>query len=187
MHDVLIKEIGWERDLEKTAESLSPKVVLIVRHPCAVVCSLLKGQRRGLIPGEHREHWLSIRQHECSDLGFRSSTVLAMNSHEFSALRWLLENYAYQSVLERCPNSHVVVYEQLCQEPLKIASRHFDFLGWPMELETERFINDSTGIHQSLQGFLNRIMNRYFGVYRNTIRVAESWKSELPVRVQKSI
>lgn len=102
-----------------------------------------------------------------------------MDVYEFSALQWLLENVTYLRVLENYGRTFLVVYEQLCVDPLKIANCLFEFLRWPMGLETERFINDSTGRQQSFEGRLKRIVNRYFGIYKDTTRVAESWRSGL--------
>lgn len=186
-HDLLIKEVSWARYLEKTIDSLSPELILVIRHPCAVISSLVKGRQLGLMPKEDRNAWLRVHKDGVRDVGFSASCVLAMDDYEFLALDWLLENLTYQRVLENRRRTFLVVYERLCEDPLRIAYCLFEFLGWPMGPETKRFIDTSTGNRGSISGSLRRVFHRYFGVYRDTSRVSESWKSELPNLVKERI
>jgi Sulfotransferase domain len=186
-YDLLIKEVDWARHLKSTVRSLSPDVILIVRHPCAVCRSLLRGQLLGLMPREERRSWLHVHEEDCRAHGYPSSAVLAMDDYEFLALNWLLQNLTYQRVLENNPRAVVVVYEELCQNPLKIAGSLFQFLDWPMEAETQRFIELSTGRRHSFLSAIRRARSRYFGVFADQAQALDSWKTRLSRRAQKRI
>jgi hypothetical protein len=186
-HHLLIKEVDWARHLEATIRCISADVIWIIRHPCAVVASLRKGQRLGLMPVEERRLWLRTNEAQCLHVAFNADSVLAMRDHEFLALNWLLQNLTTQRVLEGNPRAVVVVYEELCKEPLRIAESLFEFLGWPIGHETREFIEVSTGARRSFLGALRPANYRYFGVYRSQRRVRQSWKTRLSGRDKAEI
>jgi hypothetical protein len=185
--DLLIKEVDWARHLESTLRWLAPDAILILRHPCAVVSSLLRGQRRGLMPKEERSGWLHVHEEECRHLGYNPSSVLAMDECEFLALNWLIQNLTYQRVLESRPRTAIVVYEELCGDPLKITDSLFQFLGWSLGPKTREFIELSTGLRRSVLADWRRASNRYFGLYKDRTRVLEAWKTEMKPREKEEI
>jgi len=186
-YDLLIKEVDWARHLESTIRSLSPDVILIIRHPCGVVASLVKGQRLGVMPREERQSWLRVNEEDCRHLGFRRSSVLAMDEHKFLALNWLLQNLISQRVLESHPRAAFVVYEELCRDPVRITESLFQFLSWPIRPETRQFIELTTGRGHSFLGDLRRANNSYFGVFKKRTRVLHSWKTDLSDQAKEEI
>ena len=178
-YDLLIKEVDWARHLESTIRALLAEVILIIRHPCSVVGSLIKGKRLGLMPEQDRHTWMRPRVEECRHLGYSSSSVLSMDDYEFHALDWLLQNLTYRRILRGHPRAAVIVYEELSSEPLVSAESLFRFLDWSIGPETQRFIELSTGLRHSVPSDLERVLNRYFGVIKDRIKVSESWKAVL--------
>jgi hypothetical protein len=178
-YDLLIKEVDWARHFEPTIWALSAEVILIIRHPCAVVGSLIKGKRLGLMPEEDRHAWIEAHAEECRHLGYSPSSVLSMDDCEFHALDWLLQNLTYRRVLRCHPRAAVIVYEELCRDPLRSAESLFQFLDWPMGSATRRFIELSTGLRHSVPSDLARVINRYHGVIKDRAKVSESWKAVL--------
>jgi hypothetical protein len=185
-YDLLIKDVDWGLHINTIVDSLECHVIHIIRHPCAVISSVLRGQRLGLMPANDRHSWLLTNEHVCRPLGYGPASVLAMDDHEFLALSWLVENYLTQRQLERQPGT-TVVYEELCRIPVDVAEALFRHLGWPMGPRTRTFIELSTGIRHSLLADLQRATNRYFGVFRDRTKVLDSWKAELSDQVIKGI
>src|SRR5206468_3398810 len=46
--DLLVKEIGWTSQIERIVRGLAPELIVILRDPCAVVGSILRGLRLGM-------------------------------------------------------------------------------------------------------------------------------------------
>jgi hypothetical protein len=177
--DLLIKDIDWSKHTESLVRATDPIVINIVRHPCAVAASLLRGQRLGLMPGHDRSRWLAEHEHLCMELGYYRDNVLRMQPCEFLGLEWLVQNVSYSNVVQAHQRSHLVVYEDLCREPLATTACVFDFLGWKMEPQTLRFIERSTQERKSRLLDWLQAKHTYFGVLKNPIKAAEGWKTEL--------
>ena len=185
--NLLIKDVDWGLHFEATVRSLSPDVILICRHPCAVVSSRLEGQRLGRMARVERHGWLRDHHDDCLRLGYRASSVLAMAEHELLALEWLIQNLTYHRVLENQARVAIVVYQELCRDPVRIVESLFRFLDWPMGPGTRRFIERSTGMRRSFLGTSRLANHRYFGVFRNQTWNSESWKTKLSDRVKEEI
>jgi hypothetical protein len=178
-YDLLVKEIAWSKHVEAIVHSLQPWLVIIVRHPCGVVASLLQGQRLGLMPADDRANWLSHYESISRELGYPPEAVGRMTPCEFLALQWLCENTAYREIAGRYHRSLSIVYERLCRSPRGVCESIFEFLGWEMNRQTERFLDKSTRAQNT--GWLAWLQGKhpYFGVIKNPLRSAESWKAKL--------
>lgn len=185
--DLLIKEVDWARHTLALVQALDPELLLIVRHPCAVVASILRGQRLGLMAPSDRSPWYQEHQPWCERAGFRWEAIRHMQVVEFLALQWLVQNLAYQAAVKTHRRSHVVVYEELCDRPLSVTQAVFAFLGWKMGRQTFRFLGRSTRgetipIRTWLQG-----KQTYFGVLKDPERSRDAWKTELTGREQDQV
>ncbi|NIR49309.1 sulfotransferase domain-containing protein [candidate division KSB1 bacterium] len=106
------------------------KIVLVLRHPCAVACSKLK-----LGWGSHLELLLSQYQLMNDYLEpFRSEIVTAETSFEKHIFLWCIENYVPLQQFKRA-EIHLVFYEHFCHNPEREIQRLFRFLGMPFKEE----------------------------------------------------
>jgi hypothetical protein len=114
--------LGWVEAITKgIGSSLRP--ILLIRHPCAVVASMLRGAELGVMapPGGLGQllDTLSAR-----DLGIDSRTFRPSDEVESIAWNWLLANAeAYQAV--KTSGGSIVIYEKLVSGGADAAVRLF--------------------------------------------------------------
>jgi hypothetical protein len=80
-----------------------------------------------------------------------------------------------------------VVYEDLCNDPLKVTQGVFKFLGWDLTSSTARFIEQSTRERRIRLLDWVQAKHPYFGVLKNSSQSAQAWKTELTERQQAQI
>ena len=69
----------------------------------------------------------------------------------------------------------IVVYEDLCIDPLNKTKEIFDFLGWQIEPKTEDFVNASTSGTAST----SNSSKSYYSVYRDPRKSMSKWREQL--------
>jgi hypothetical protein len=176
----LVKEVDWHPRLPQV-DGIDPQhLIIIVRHPCAVVCSRLTGIRLGVMVEHDRDAWLRLNIARVEVAGFTAREVARMSPWQFYALDWLLENQEYRALASRHPRCTTVTFEELCRDPLRVAGNLFRKLGWEPGQRMEQFIQ-SSGTTLRPAGLLRRLLpgNWYFGIYRNSEAEADKWRSLL--------
>ena len=179
--DLLIKEVDWQLHCASLVDSLNPdRVIFIVRHPCAVVCSRLNGLRMGVMPGHDRAEWVASHRERIAAVGFEAQQVIKMSAWGFYALDWLLQNLEYQRLARSRPGCQTVVFESLCQDPDRVAGDLFESLGWEKPAATTRFIRAS-GRPSWKRAMMGRISNwrTYYDLHRDPGEAAGKWQSLL--------
>jgi hypothetical protein len=147
------------------------KLVLIVRHPGGYLNSIFTG----------------ARLHGWTDVGTKKrlgSTVLPFpraehlqytdafeNGSDFERelIYWIVANETPIMELGDSPSLKIVVYEELCARPVEITEDLFRFIGLPVDDCTRQFLRDSTSQERS----------GYHDVYKNPVRAANKWRTEL--------
>lgn len=151
--------------------------VLLLRHPCGHVASMLRGHVIGKFRGgegpaagipEAIEHRYGIPPGQFLDLAEPVQ----------HALYWALRNDTALEQLLGHPRLKVLRYEDLCADPIGGARSLLEFAGLDWHAQTERFLQDSTTHAGPV---------RYYGVFRNTAAAAEQWRRELDPGIQRAI
>jgi hypothetical protein len=138
---VVIKEVAlWA--LHWLVHRYQPRTILLVRHPVAVLLSYVK------------VGW--IRLDVQANKNFMNTQA--------KALRWAFDT------LQHYPNHKVVVYEELCANPLMAFKPLFEFAGLDWSQPVEQFIleHSSDGQHEDP-----------YSTHRNSREMANAWKGEL--------
>jgi hypothetical protein len=185
--ELVVKNVDWSRHVGRIVRGLEPVLVLIMRHPCGVVASLLRGQGLGLMAKRDRGRWLEQHKALCDRLGFGAAGVRRMEPWEFLSLEWLVQNVEYLEVLGTHRPCRLVVYEDLCRAPEIVTRDLFDFLGWEMGPQTRRFLRTNTSASSSLLSDWLQAKHPYFSVRKNSRRAAASWRTQLRPRQQEQI
>lgn len=186
-YQLLVKEVEWALHAHAMVGVMRPRLILIYRHPCAVVASQLEGHRLGLLNGRSAEEWLENHEPIASRLGYSRAEVLRLRPFEFAALRWLATNRLYQELKSAYADTLEVVYERLCTDPLGESRKVFEFLGWEFAPVTERFIRKSTSQGEtSLAGRL-QFQHPYFRIMRDPNVSMSAWKEKLTADEQERI
>lgn len=144
------------------------KTVVVVRHPCGQVASVIRGMESGYLASA--AIGAMARMEQAKRRGLTEEALRALPREQQLAWNWALLNEKGLEDVEGDPNVLVVRYEDLCHEPVAMAQRMFAFAGLEWHPQTERFLDVSSTYRGS---------ERYFQVVRNSARAATKWKEQL--------
>jgi hypothetical protein len=158
------------------------RTVLILRHPCGQVASVMRGARQQRfdlrtpgsdLPLDEERAMAFARAHGVSPAVFR-----ALPQAGQYAWSWRAFNEPAYAALAGQDNVYVVVYEALCLSPEVLGRAILQFVGLDWHPQTAAFIADSTR-HQGAAG--------YYAIVRNAIAAAENWRWRMPQTDQAAV
>jgi hypothetical protein len=158
------------------------RIVYIVRHPCGVAASLLRGeQTTKFSDGPASEDFgffkLLAETEQARSRGLTLERFQAMSPVERVAWRWAILNDKALDDLEGVPNCKLVRYEELCERPVEVSRDLFDFSGLSWNAQTERFIERSTSGEDASS----------YAVFKNPLLSAYKWREQLAPEIIESI
>ena len=151
------------------------RAILILRHPCAYIASVLSGesQRRFTDPAPASEdyeifEWLLAAcprgsNHPSLD------TLKRLKPLERLAWRWVLTNEKAMADIAGIESCAYVRYEDVCAEPFCKAWEMLNFAGLLWDPQVKNFIHQSTSHHSE----------RYYSVFKDPAISATKWQSQL--------
>jgi hypothetical protein len=150
------------------------KVVHLVRNPYAQIASELRIDARD--PDRSKAHFRQRVEQIRADSSLTAYHPLACNALDRGwvfqmALVWRVSN---ELLLEdTLLDKRLVVYERLCAEPMKVVADLFDYLGWKLSPQTERYVRDTSEISPS------EAESGLFSVRKNAEESLTRWRAEL--------
>jgi Sulfotransferase family len=150
------------------------RCILLMRHPCGQIASVLRGYVSGQIqgppPSEHfRVFEMLLDTDQARVHGLTMDALRAMHPVERMAWRWVLMLEKAVADTTGLANCRLLRYEDLCAAPVEGARELFGFTGLGWHSRTEEFIRASTDGES----------DRYFGLHKNPGRSASKWQNEL--------
>ena len=148
--------------------------VLILRHPCGQIASLVRGHEISKLPGplpseDYGLLEILIETAQAQAAGLTLLKLRKMHSVERMAWMWVLFLDKAICDIEGMANCHVLRYEDLCDSPLAVARTLFELTKLSWHSQTEKFIAESTA----------KDRDRYFGVQKDPRRSAQKWRTEI--------
>jgi hypothetical protein len=140
--------------------------VLLIRHPCGYLGSMLRGEE---IEGFTSFHALGrlLNTRSAKRLDVNPAALQSADRVEMLAWNWLLSNAeAYPAV--RAAGGDTVVYEKLTADPQRETRALFDHVGLNWAPETGAFLQQSAAKEGG-----------YYSVYRDPAEAAGRWRKEL--------
>ncbi|WP_199610870.1 sulfotransferase [Flocculibacter collagenilyticus] len=167
-----IESMGRVAALAKAKPDL--KIVMLVRHPCAVINSEIKGEASNKFSSHTHiyENWGLFEKILGADIAKEHELTIdkikAMEPVERLAWRWLIyyKQLEKSSELENCKMFH---YEELCNDPLNNFTEVFNFLGLPYDEQVKAYLHESTSSHSE----------SYYSTSKDPKKAAHSWKQKL--------
>jgi hypothetical protein len=158
-HTLVFKENRYQSMLEPMLRRMPYlKGVGIVRHPCAVLNSWCKNPKEFPSGSEILREW---RFGNCKNKG---------NEDYFGYYKWKEVAHMYLDLRDKYPDRFTLLrYEDAVYAPERTISELFNFLGMSYDEATQRFVRESTTVHE----------DSYYAVYKSK-SVADKWRSELP-------
>jgi hypothetical protein len=159
--------------------------IRITRHPCACISSTLRGEAQrkfsSAIPASEDYGIMQIfLEAAVRNHGLTIDHLRQLHPVERLAWIWVLVNEKAADearALDRCTS---VRYEDVCLEPTNKMKELFSFSGLDWTEQTSDFIKASTlGIQPGKFDELTQNSRRYYGIFRDPVRAADKWKSEM--------
>lgn len=178
-HYLAIKNRPFD-GLEQIMHHLRAKALILVRHPCAVVSSWRHGIQIGAMPQTAIDPvavWPSLST-QLEPLGFTQVQLSRMSPLGILALNWLSDQVMFRRFESGPLDSHVLVYEDVVDEPAPRWRAAYEWLGLPYDRAVERFLDDSSRSGFDLRTWLGDRYS-YFSVKRAKNSTLDTWKQKL--------
>ncbi len=151
------------------------RCVIIFRHPCGYVASVLRGESKRKFEGgtPSSEDWgvfaMLANLPQAKERNLDLPAIKRMTAVERLALKWALYYEHVLAETEGLQNVIAVRYEDFCERPMEETRRAFQHCRLKWAPETESFISSSTSHTNS----------EYYSVFKNPMEAAWKWRKEL--------
>ena len=146
------------------------RFIHIVRHPCAVVNSRLRGIKSKLMAGKIYMQ-TPFEAGMADGYPFSLEELEALSFEEQSAFLWMICNQWIHDSMAGRQGYLMVCYEDLCRDLEATTRRMFDFAGLSWNPQTEAFIR---ALETSDTGNAG-----YFSVMRSPVTSLDKWRDQL--------
>jgi hypothetical protein len=153
------------------------RFVFVLRHPCGQVESTLRGQTQGKFSTGVFVHDV-LRTPGAQRYGLTEEWLNAASHVEQLAWHWATMNELILDAMSGHENAKLVLYEDLCADPMGEAQDLFSFSRLSWNHQTEDFIRRSTSFGGT---------ERYFSVFRDAAAAADKWRTALGEEDQRVI
>lgn len=151
------------------------RAILIIRHPCGYVASVLRGEAKGKFASStpsDQDFGVYAKMMEIPQArshGLTLDGIRRMQPVERLAWRWVLFNEKAMNDVAGLSNCSSVSYEDLCRDPITQAGKLFAFSGLKWNEQTETFIRQSTASNNA----------SYYSIFKDPQKSANQWKTDL--------
>jgi hypothetical protein len=144
--------------------------VYLIRHPCGVVGSKLRGAQLGkLPPGEAYSDWLRFTlAREC---GLQQHHLASWSQLEIAAWGWTLTNDFVLRTASSQPNVCLLSYDALCRDPLAMTQAVFANVGVSWSEQTADYLRSCLRTDSTATA--------YYSTRQNPAAAAFRWQTEL--------
>lgn len=151
------------------------RLIHIVRHPAAVVNSVLKGEKQGRFKDnrsiadsvERLSQLCQLKQAVEHDLCLEK----LRSYHPVQVMAWWWVICTEKSILD-CQSTDrgkIIIYEELCSRPMEVMKGVYSYLGLKFDEHSIKCI----------EALCNKHSQRYYSVHRIPEKAAKAWKNEL--------
>jgi hypothetical protein len=173
---IVWKSIESTGRLGVLVRSITTRSILILRHPCGYVASVLRGeaQRKFGDTACSSEDYgileMLLDTQPARVCGLTMAALRVAEPVERLAWQWRLFNDKALAEIQGRKDVLVIRYEDLCAAPVKQVENLFRFAGLSWAGQTERFLAASTSARRS----------GYYSVFKDPREAAWGWRRELP-------
>jgi hypothetical protein len=180
---VVIKSVRLSSGIGAFARTYpSGRAVLILRHPCGQVASVMRGARDARFtlaePGTDMPYNEAEAAQFAARHGVNTPAFQRLPDAAKYAWSWRTFNETAWAAVSGQSNVRVVVFETLCARPAAEAQAILAFAGLTWHGQTQAFLAHST----SYGGAAG-----YYAVVRNSITVAERWRTAMAAEDQDAV
>ncbi|HEY9111294.1 MAG TPA: sulfotransferase [Rhodanobacteraceae bacterium] len=155
------------------------RVIHLMRHPCGHVASVLHGRTTHRFDGEASDtddSWrlkMLLETATGRPYAARLDDLKELTHAEQLAWIWMITHEKVLADTAHSENVLTVRYEDVCDEPVAMTRKMFEFAGLRWHPQTESFVRASTETTRSTTD------TDYYSVFKPPRASAEHWRSEL--------
>ena len=167
IHEYLVfKHVRFHHVLTNLLSKSNLKLIMVIRHPCAVINSWIKAPKEFLPEWDPAKEWYTA---ESKNRG----RVEEYYGYE----KWKELTVLFINLKKRYPErTYLLKYQDLITNTTQQVTDLFNFCNIPIGRQTYQFLQKSTSGHTE----------HPYGVYRSKIH-DDDWKTSLPVYIQNEI
>jgi|SRR5580704_10225757 hypothetical protein len=147
--------------------------ILLLRHPCGHVASLLRGEASHKFPYPPSEDYgmfeILLGTAPARRRRLTLDHIISMHPTERLAWRWVIFHEKALQDIEGMDGCMSIRYEDICAEPQLHARKMLEFCGLSWSSATASFLKNSTATENK----------KYYSVFKDPLRSAMRWQSDL--------
>jgi hypothetical protein len=166
-YQIVIKDVTTFMNLEWIYDRYNPLVVVLLRHPCAVVLSQLREAR---VPQPQME--IMLAQDELFEdhlHKYKSVMESAVSTTEMLTALWAAKHKVVANVLENHPDWRLQSYDDLCEAPTEQFKAIYNFFGLKWTKAVERTVIEHSSLHEDGMYSIRRISKLQAGKWKKEI------------------
>ena len=166
--------------LDRILESIHADAILLLRHPCGVVSSWLRGMRMGVMQANSADPvavW--ARYSACLEpLGFTAQRLSSMSDAGVLAVNWLVDTLLFRQYENSRMRTRTIVYEDLVRNPVGEWRQIFEWMEMTFDPAVESFLTRSSKPAFDVRSLLGKRYS-YFSVQRSEKSPVEAWRTDM--------
>lgn len=168
-----IESLGRMSYFSETIENA--KCLHIVRNPAGYISSVIRGEEKKTFQSatpsseDYQLFDLLLETSRGKSLGYSLSDLKNLSPIERLAIRWRLYNEIAYDQCQNHSNYQLLMYENMCRNPLEKTKKIFDFCDLSWNEQTANFVNES----------ISQNKDAYYSVFKSPLEAAYKWKSNL--------
>ena len=185
---MVVKEVTHERTMRNLLERTGMRCVYLVRHPCAVVSSTLRGQAKGLMSTGRQGIVDDLLRAFSPELAERFvPRVEAMGPMEREAVLWRMDVEMGFRAAEASPRGRVVLYERFCDDPVGESRGMFEHLGLAFTQATLDFLEQGGEGEEGGGTRGEAAIDEYFSVHRDPAKSKQKWRKRVSAEEERAV
>ncbi|MFN9717468.1 MAG: hypothetical protein ACK58L_02175 [Planctomycetota bacterium] len=178
-HRLVIKNRPFP-GLDRVLHAIRAEALLLLRHPCGVVSSWLRGIEMGVMDASSLDvnHVWELYAHLIEPIGFTKSQLAGMSPAGILAVNWLVDSVLFRQYQSSGMRTRTIVYCDLVRNPIIEWTRVFEWMGLSMVPSVEQFLSHSANSFFDPRKLLGKRYT-YFSVKRSDNSPLTAWKKHL--------
>ena len=178
-HRLVIKNRPFPH-LDRVLQAINADAILLLRHPCGVVSSWMRGIKLGVMAADSADPanvWALYSEY-LEPVGITPHELSQMSPAGVLAVNWLVDTLIFREYQNSRMRTRMVVYCDLVRNPVEEWTRVFDWLGLSFDPAVEAFLTQSSKPKFNIRSLLGKKYT-YFSVQRSEQSPMEAWKKNM--------
>lgn len=178
-HRLVIKNRPFPH-LDRVLNAINADAILLLRNPCGVVSSWLRGIKMGVMSADSADPGIvwSLYSDYLEPVGITPEKLAQMSPAGVLAVNWLVDTLIFREYQNSRMRTRTVVYCDMVRNPVEEWAKVFEWLGISFDPAVESFLTKSSNPKFDIRSLLGKKYT-YFSVQRGEQSPMEAWKKHM--------